>query len=57
VVDDRADNCLVIDRLLSPLGLLVREARNKWSRSYCCMGGMAAALDLDGYADAGDEWI
>jgi PAS domain S-box-containing protein len=28
VVDDRADNCLVIDRLLSPLGLLVREARN-----------------------------
>lgn len=57
MVDDRADNCLVIDRLLSPLGLLVREARNKWSRSYCCMGGMAAALDLDGYADAGDEWI
>ncbi|NJM61316.1 MAG: response regulator [Oscillatoriales cyanobacterium RU_3_3] len=28
VVDDRADNCLVITRLLSPLGLLVREARN-----------------------------
>lgn len=28
VVDDRADNCLVIDRLLSPLGILVREARN-----------------------------
>ncbi|MEG5056286.1 ATP-binding protein [Microcoleus sp. A2-C5] len=28
VVDDRADNCLVIDRLLSPLGLVVREARN-----------------------------
>ena len=28
MVDDRADNCLVIDRLLSPLGLLVREARN-----------------------------
>ncbi|MDQ2097991.1 MAG: ATP-binding protein [Tychonema bourrellyi B0820] len=28
VVDDRADNCLVIVRLLSPLGILVREARN-----------------------------
>lgn len=28
VVDDRADNCLVIDRLLSPLGILVREAKN-----------------------------
>ncbi|MEG3939907.1 MULTISPECIES: ATP-binding protein [unclassified Microcoleus] len=28
VVDDRADNCLVIDRLLSPLGFLVREAKN-----------------------------
>ncbi|MEG4091609.1 GAF domain-containing protein [Microcoleus sp. Pol12B4] len=28
VVDDRADNCLVIERLLSPLGLLVREARD-----------------------------
>ncbi|MEG4575470.1 GAF domain-containing protein [Microcoleus sp. N3A4] len=28
VVDDRADNCLVIDRLLSPLGILVREARD-----------------------------
>ncbi|MEG3975761.1 ATP-binding protein [Microcoleus sp. herbarium8] len=28
VVDDRADNCLVIDRLLSPLGFLVREAQN-----------------------------
>ena len=28
VVDDRADNCLVIERLLSPLGILVREARN-----------------------------
>ncbi|MFM9265740.1 ATP-binding protein [Tychonema sp. BBK16] len=28
VVDDRADNCLVIARLLSPLGILVREARN-----------------------------
>jgi signal transduction histidine kinase/CheY-like chemotaxis protein len=28
VVDDRADNCLVIIRLLSPLGILVREARN-----------------------------
>ncbi|MEG4234736.1 GAF domain-containing protein [Microcoleus sp. Pol11C3] len=27
VVDDRADNCLVIERLLSPLGLVVREAR------------------------------
>ncbi len=28
VVDDRADNCLVIERLLSPLGILVREAKN-----------------------------
>jgi two-component system, sensor histidine kinase and response regulator len=28
VVDDRPDNCLVIVRLLSPLGILVREARN-----------------------------
>ncbi len=28
VVDDWADNCLVIVRLLSPLGILVREARN-----------------------------
>jgi two-component system sensor histidine kinase/response regulator len=28
VVDDRPDNCLVIDRLLSPLGLLVRDASN-----------------------------
>ncbi|MEG5064226.1 GAF domain-containing protein [Microcoleus sp. B3-A4] len=28
VVDDRADNCLVIERLLSPLGILVREARD-----------------------------
>ncbi len=28
VVDDNADNCLVIDRLLSPLGIIVREARN-----------------------------
>ncbi|MEG4121068.1 GAF domain-containing protein [Microcoleus sp. N9_B4] len=28
VVDDRADNCLVIDRLLSPLGLIVRSARD-----------------------------
>ncbi|WP_442921777.1 ATP-binding protein [Microcoleus sp. ARI1-A5] len=28
VVDDRADNCLVIERLLSPLGIVVREARN-----------------------------
>ncbi|MEG4506495.1 GAF domain-containing protein [Microcoleus sp. F6_B4] len=28
VVDDRADNCLVIERLLSPLGLLVRSARD-----------------------------
>ncbi|MBW3586344.1 MAG: response regulator, partial [Cyanobacteria bacterium 0813] len=28
VVDDRADNCLVIERLLSPLGLLVQEARD-----------------------------
>ncbi|MEG4217902.1 GAF domain-containing protein [Microcoleus sp. Pol14C6] len=28
VVDDRADNCLVIERLLSPLGLLVRAARD-----------------------------
>ncbi|MEG4343567.1 GAF domain-containing protein [Microcoleus sp. A003_D6] len=28
VVDDRADNCLVIERLLSPLGILVKEARN-----------------------------
>ncbi|WP_341731009.1 response regulator [Microcoleus sp. EPA2] len=28
VVDDRPDNCLVIVRLLSPLGLIVREARN-----------------------------
>ncbi|NQE35271.1 GAF domain-containing protein [Microcoleus asticus] len=28
VVDDRADNCLVIERLLSPLGIIVREARD-----------------------------
>ncbi len=28
VVDDRPDNCLVMERLLSPLGLLVREAKN-----------------------------
>ena len=28
VVDDRPDNCLLIVRLLSPLGILVREARN-----------------------------
>ncbi|HSF72844.1 MAG TPA: GAF domain-containing protein, partial [Microcoleus sp.] len=28
VVDDRADNCLVIERLLSPLGLIVRSARD-----------------------------
>ncbi|MEG5175243.1 GAF domain-containing protein [Microcoleus sp. B3-D7] len=28
VVDDRADNCLVIERLLSPLGLIVRAARD-----------------------------
>ncbi|MEG5079521.1 GAF domain-containing protein [Microcoleus sp. AT8-B4] len=28
VVDDRADNCLVIERLLSPLGILVRSARD-----------------------------
>ena len=28
VVDDRADNCLVIERLLSPLGIVVRAARN-----------------------------
>ncbi len=28
VVDDHADNCLVIDRLLSPLGIIVREARD-----------------------------
>ncbi|MEG4841185.1 GAF domain-containing protein [Microcoleus sp. B9-D4] len=28
VVDDRADNCLVIERLLSPLGLMVRSARD-----------------------------
>ncbi|MEK0191062.1 response regulator [Microcoleus anatoxicus PTRS1] len=28
VVDDRPDNCLVIVRLLSPLGIIVREARN-----------------------------
>jgi two-component system, sensor histidine kinase and response regulator len=28
VVDDHADNCLVIDRLLSPLGIVVRSAQN-----------------------------
>ncbi|MEG4852442.1 GAF domain-containing protein [Microcoleus sp. B5-D4] len=28
VVDDRADNCLVIERLLSPLGFMVRSARD-----------------------------
>ena len=34
-----------------------REGSWKWASGCCYMGGLVAAPDLDGYANAGDAWL